>query len=1377
MFDQVIKEVGQNYSKQDKARMSISHGSLESDIFIHMVNLEHLSGERIMSRFQRVLNSHQELSVDSSFQINVGMLRVQKGGSKSRERGCLPLLAYLRGSAHDPVKTKRSIVEIHCQTGEEICASKAISVLVAKKQEKLPKQQFDNLVRRSRQSTRGKFGLRARGLKLLSQAGLPNDRKLTFNELACFEPIVNAKILIITHGDNGPYIVQCSPSKQYSMNFYLYHIDNHYHACLNEHAMFPNCSICEKCFQIVPNNARNQHPCVTLAHKCFACQRIGCEKQNSISCADCNIVFNNLECYSVHLEKKDTKTKCLCERRKKCLSCNKLVYTKDQSLEEHVCGTYKCGNCNEWVENTHLCYLRRTTMKKTSGKFIFFDFESVSDSIFQCREGYIPKKPDGCGKFIEVGHNSLSECASTNLCSNCKRCNNCNKAHCGRYEHQPVLVVAETVCDSCKNDVLVDDSICKECGDLCNSCNTLNRKYNEKCDIPLCGRRRIVFKGFDTVFEFCKWLFTPAHNDFTVLAHYGKGYDFMFLLNWLVTEANILPSCIFSGSKLMSLHVQDRGMSIKCIDSINFLMMPLKKLPKAFGLKPEQAGMLCNGESLDDLAKLDFPHAFNTRANWDYVGPFPPIQMYDIDSKSKDEQIRLKEWYAKQEGKIFNMQEQLLHYCIIDTTILRLSCMTFRDLLIDITTKESETGELTFVDCFAFLTMASCVMQVYRLNHIEELYEIKHSDGRDGIASFKGGEWFMENEPILSGDIIDKTFISSSIPQLPAQGYVRTSKHSQKSIGWLEYESKQLGRQIRHARNLGEYEVICADGHRYKVDGFDPQPVKNGPKGTIREFLGCYWHGHDCQKQRKLFDQRTKFNMDDLHRQTMVRLERLKAEGYHVKYIYECEFDEMIKNDQNLNTFIQELDIPKRMKIRQAFFGGRTSGFRLHYKVDQTLGEEMGYADVCSLYPYVNKHMPLPYGHPRIITTNFDMSMNSYFGIAHAKVLPPRQLYVGVLPYRCRGKLHFPLCKSCCEDIQQYSCDHTDEQRAITGVWCTPELQEALRSGYKLLKLYEVYQYDTISQYDEKTKSGGLFAEQVNLFLKIKTEASGFPDWVKTSEDEDRYISSFESKTGIMLDKSKIEVNPGLRSLSKLGLNCFWGKLGQRADLTRSVYIKSCQELDKLVSDSTIDLTNFHIINENVMVVEYRKEEQFIHDSGFTNEVIAAFTTCHARLELLRHIRSVGETNIMYCDTDSILFKTRKTLTENGNIVYENYPQLGDCLGELTNELPANTYIEEFCCSAPKSYGFRRNDGVETTKFKGVTLNFTNSKRINFESVKELVFGRKKRIILDPQTQFVRCKFNGVITNVPLVKRITHTFDKRRILKNLNTVPFGYVDG
>ena len=87
-------------------------------------------------------------------------------------------------------------------------------------------------------------------------------------------------------------------------------------------------------------------------------------------------------------------------------------------------------------------------------------------------------------------------------------------------------------------------------------------------------------------------------------------------------------------------------------------------------------------------------------------------------------------------------------------------------------------------------------------------------------------------------------------------------------------------------------------------------------------------------------------------------------------------------------------------------------------------------------------------------------------------------------------------------------------------------------------KVHEVWHFEE--------SASGLFAEYVDTWLKIKTEASGWPKDCETEEEKQDYIRRFEEKEDIPLEYGAIKKNPGLKATAKLMLNSFWGKYGQR---------------------------------------------------------------------------------------------------------------------------------------------------------------------------------------------------------------------------------------
>jgi hypothetical protein len=61
----------------------------------------------------------------------------------------------------------------------------------------------------------------------------------------------------------------------------------------------------------------------------------------------------------------------------------------------------------------------------------------------------------------------------------------------------------------------------------------------------------------------------------------------------------------------------------------------------------------------------------------------------------------------------------------------------------------------------------------------------------------------------------------------------------------------------------------------------------------------------------------------------------------------------------------------------------------------------------------------------------------------------------------------------------------------------------AVVKAYKIREIQEVYQYE-VTQYNPEINDRGLFVEYINTFLKLNAEASGYPCWVQTPDDEDR---------------------------------------------------------------------------------------------------------------------------------------------------------------------------------------------------------------------------------------------------------------------------------
>ena len=204
------------------------------------------------------------------------------------------------------------------------------------------------------------------------------------------------------------------------------------------------------------------------------------------------------------------------------------------------------------------------------------------------------------------------------------------------------------------------------------------------------------------------------------------------------------------------------------------------------------------------------------------------------------------------------------------------------------------------------------------------------------------------------------------------------------------------------------------------------------------------------------------------------------------------------------------------------------------------------------------------------------------------------------------------------------------------------ELNKALDLGYRIVKVHEIWHFEN--------RSSELFRGYIDMFLKKKQEASGWPAWCQTEEDKRRYLDRYQTTEGVSLDYDAIEFNPGARTVWKQILNNFWGKLGHRPNRPKLKVIGEAKEYFDHLLCGGVEVTNAHLVNDQVVELFYKMKDFFVEPSDRTNMVLAAFTTAQARLKLYQVLSDLGSC-MCYYDTDSVIY----TWTEG-----EWEPPLGD---------------------------------------------------------------------------------------------------------------------
>ncbi|CAD6239805.1 GSCOCG00012571001-RA-CDS, partial [Cotesia congregata] len=116
----------------------------------------------------------------------------------------------------------------------------------------------------------------------------------------------------------------------------------------------------------------------------------------------------------------------------------------------------------------------------------------------------------------------------------------------------------------------------------------------------------------------------------------------------------------------------------------------------------------------------------------------------------------------------------------------------------------------------------------------------------------------------------------------------------------------------------------------------------------------------------------------------------------------------------------------------------------------------------------------------------------------------------------------------------------------------------------------------------------------LNTFLKIKQEASGWPVHCIDEQSRQEYIDNYKAREGITLDTNKIAKNPGLRSLAKLFLNSFWGKFGQRENMTKKSIVKNYNELIDLAFNHEVEVTSLLPVNDETVFVSWQNNSEYV---------------------------------------------------------------------------------------------------------------------------------------------------------------------------------------
>ena len=63
----------------------------------------------------------------------------------------------------------------------------------------------------------------------------------------------------------------------------------------------------------------------------------------------------------------------------------------------------------------------------------------------------------------------------------------------------------------------------------------------------------------------------------------------------------------------------------------------------------------------------------------------------------------------------------------------------------------------------------------------------------------------------------------------------------------------------------------------------------------------------------------------------------------------------------------------------------------------------------------------------------------------------------------------------------------------LIGTWVIGKVITVVQKRYEVTEIFELYEY-VLTRYVPQTGRDGLFVQNIDTFLKLKTESSGYPD-------------------------------------------------------------------------------------------------------------------------------------------------------------------------------------------------------------------------------------------------------------------------------------------
>ena len=563
--------------------------------------------------------------------------------------------------------------------------------------------------------------------------------------------------------------------------------------------------------------------------------------------------------------------------------------------------------------------------------------------------------------------------------------------------------------------------------------------------------------------------------------------------------------------------------------------------------------------------------------------------------------------------------------------------------------------------------------------------------------------------------------------------------------------------------------------------------------GEIINYNGCFWHGcTNClinknatpQTRHPVFN-KTYQEINDDYNQKMASLLQNNEEIRKVTTVWECQYLKMRLTD-DFQYFFKNVFKPRplyRLSVRESIRGGMTDCYALKWIQNENLNEKFYCLDQNGMYSWIGLKYKFFFGTYDILIgneiKNISFKNNEFFykdnpeplnGLMQITILPPKNLFYGFLPIKLSNdRTVYTLCFKCAENSCK-KCTHNDQERALTSVYYISEIKFAISLGYKVVEIYECYYFE---------KSDFLLQDFVQKLTFLRMKNSDLFKNCPTADEQIEYCNYLNSEMGLKppfsLTPQNVTPNEMKKFFYKEVTNSIFGKLEQRSDKPRTVYVNSQAQLED-VYFSDVQILNMLCINGETCELAVKPNLEKILPNRETNVAIGGQLVAYARQLMYETIIEVDKQGkIFYVDCDSCFFSLPKS---------KSVPLLvSHSIGHFKSVYDGN--ILSFFCLGPKNYciSYETTDNkIKTvTKIKGISLssfymkNEINGAMFEYFLSKNLSEEVEKKELAQLKYN-KRDKSKHSIPKLQLVKYSNRLTNQRIIMKKckyFTTFPYG----